>query len=84
MLFGGPTAVAGESADLEREVPGQTNHSIAVKMVDRGGQVNTGVARGRNEGEYLLKGRVSKRPATNGESHNEMQLTQSDVLLITS
>ena len=56
MLFRWPTAVAGESADLERKVSGQTSHFITVKIIDRGGQVNTGVARGRNEGEYLLNG----------------------------
>ena len=72
MLFRWPTAVAGESADLERKVSGQTSHSIAIKIIDRGGQVNTGIARGRNEGEYLLNGRVSKSPATNGESHVEL------------
>ena len=60
MLFRGPTAVAGEPADLERVVSGQMSHPIAVKIIDRGGQVNTGVARARNEGEYLLNGRASK------------------------
>jgi hypothetical protein len=72
MPFGGPPAVAGESADLKRKVPGQLSDPICVKIIDRGGQVNAGVTRGRNEGEYFLKGRVSKRPATNGESHNEL------------
>jgi hypothetical protein len=46
MLFRGPTTVTGETADLERKVSGQTSHSIAVKIIDRGGQVNRGVARG--------------------------------------
>jgi hypothetical protein len=46
MLFRGPTTVTGETTDLERKVSGQTSHSIAVKIIDRGGQVNRGVARG--------------------------------------
>jgi hypothetical protein len=41
-------------------------------QVRGGGQVNAGIPVGRNAGEYLLNGRVSESPATNGRSHDEL------------
>src|SRR5262249_12898170 len=52
-------------------------HSLAGGAARRprcagGGRVNASVPSGRNAGECLLNGRVSKSPAINGKAHDEL------------